>query len=135
MKFQVLPTIPICFWCGQKRSEVLKIDPKSLRIPLSKIKQGEIIYSLIDYIPCTSCKTRQEQGIFVFELDYKPFMGQIPLNNKYYPTGKWLVITPQDLKNRIPDKLYQKVLKIKTLGVFVNEYRTWGFDPNFVNLH
>jgi len=92
-KHGVNPTIPLCFYCGGHKEEIvlmgkLKDDaeaPKNL---------------LLDYEPCDKCKEQFKQGFLVTEVSSEPTIeNQPPITKGHYPTGKLLLIKKESAKD------------------------------------
>lgn len=117
-KHGVNPTIPICFWCGEEKNEIVlmgKIDKKDSEAPRKIIT---------DYEPCDKCKELFSKGIHVIGVTEQPVMkGMVPMIDdgkaKLYPTGSFFVgteewatnfLTVNEKEDMIEDVLNKKVL-------------------------
>lgn len=90
-KHGVNPSIPVCFWCGEEKNEI---------VLMGRIGGKEDIEAprkvCLDYEPCDKCREIMEKGVFLFEATNHP-NGSIPMShdtdgNELYPTGKWAVM-------------------------------------------
>ncbi len=86
-KYGLNPTIPVCFWCGEEKSEIaiLGYIEGDIEAPRS---------CCVDYEPCDKCKANMERGVTIIEASLTP-NGYAPIQDGAYPTGKWVVITPE----------------------------------------
>lgn len=96
-KYGVNPTIPICFFCGNEKNEISlmgylgKECNKDIKAPKNM---------LIDYMPCDDCKRRFRNGVLLLEVTKTPnFEKQICIQEDCYPTGRYMVLKPETLKN------------------------------------
>lgn len=78
------PTMAICFWCGETREILL----------LGASYEGEAPREMLtDYEPCDNCKSLMDGGVTLLEVSEAPKMeGLKPIQDRYYPTGRWMVI-------------------------------------------
>jgi len=96
-KHGVNPMIPICFFCNEERNEVALLGylPGDKQAPM---------HGVIDYEPCHGCQIQMEQGVTLIEVnDYPNHEHQPPMGDRYYPTGRWLVMTEEGILNTIND--------------------------------
>lgn len=90
-KYGVNPTIPICFWCGEKKNEI------ALMGLIGDRRKGEDIEAprnmILDYEPCDDCKEKMSLGVVCVEVSSEPrWKSQPSLSDDHYPTGCWSVI-------------------------------------------
>lgn len=99
-KHGVNPTMPICFWCGEKRGEIallgkLKGDAEAPR------------ECLLDYEPCERCKENFSKGIhligIVTEGEGKPIYKKD--GQKLFPTGTYAVVTEEAIDRMFPKEI------------------------------
>lgn len=99
----VNPCIPICFWCGEEKSEVAmlgKIDKQDSAAPMKAV---------LNYEPCDKCKELFSAGIHVIGVtEQRPVEGMFPISKTengadLFPTGAMFVAT-EDWVNRMFDK-------------------------------
>ena len=98
------PTIPVCFFCGEQKNEVVLLGrvggKKDLEAPRTM---------LMDYVPCEECQKKFAQGLLVIEVvDYPVAENQLEITEGYYPTGRYFVIKPQS-----EDQVGKKCLMLK----------------------
>lgn len=96
-KYGVNPTIPICFWCGKTKDQV------ALMGRIGDERKGEDIEAprdiILDYEPCERCKKHMALGTTVMEASTEPNeVSDIEIQEGVYPTGRWVVITPDAAK-------------------------------------
>ena len=90
----VNPTIPICFWCGKEKNEVvllgkLKNDKEA---PMKTWIPG-------DYEPCDNCKELRKQGIDFIEVSETPVIyDDQPEFCGAYPTSRHMIIKDAAVK-------------------------------------
>lgn len=86
-KYGLNPTMPVCFWCGKEKGEIaiLGYIDGDIEAPRS---------CCIDYEPCDECKANMERGVTIIEASLTP-NGYAPIQDGVYPTGKWVVVTPE----------------------------------------
>ena len=86
------PTIPICFWCGHDKNEVVlmgRIDREDSEAPRRLI---------LNYDPCDKCKELFSKGIHIIGVTEQPIIeGMFPIVDDgkatLYPTGSMFVAT------------------------------------------
>jgi hypothetical protein len=101
-KHGVNPSIPLCWWCGEGKNEILLFGAGY------RDKQGNTEaprHCLMDYEPCNKCRAAQELGILLIEARGEGFE---------QATGRWAVIkreaferlpiTPPSLRAAILEK-------------------------------
>lgn len=92
------PCIPVCVFCGEEKNDVailgmLKNDKEAPR------------NVILDYEPCEKCKANWSMGVPLICVTTNPPVKDMPPltkqnGTKFYPTGKYHVITP-DASKRI----------------------------------
>ena len=83
-KHGVNPTIPLCFWCGKEKNEVVLLGklPGDAEAPMKTWLNG-------DYEPCDECKAQWEKGVVVIEVSSDPVIeNQVAFRENVYPTGR-----------------------------------------------
>lgn len=111
-KHGVNPTIPVCFFCGEDKQEIMllgKIGAKNedLEAPMRAV---------YDYEPCDKCKALMAQGITLIGVNNtRAQEGQPPIQKDLYPTGKWCVMRPEAVKRifDLPDEKMEAILEKK----------------------
>ena len=99
------PSIPICFWCGKDKNEI---------VLLGKLKNDEKAPAeiLLDYEPCDECAEKIKKGVLCIET-IKESQNNLPPISKdsngrdVYPTGRFFVIT-EECANRMFENLNLK---------------------------
>lgn len=100
----VNPTIPLCFWCGKPRNEVVLLG--------AAYKGQAPRRMLMDYEPCDTCKANMAQGITLIEATHKPqHNNQTGIQEDVYPTGRWAVITEEAVPKAFDSASSVAVLK------------------------
>lgn len=105
------PTVPVCFWCGQDKEEV---------VLLGAAYKGEApSRMLVNYEPCPTCKANMERGIVAVELVDKgktpyPPMAVDGALAYVAPTGRWVVLTEDAVRNLFPNHVEQILASRKT---------------------
>jgi hypothetical protein len=93
-KHGVNPMIPMCFYCGKEKNEVLMLGrlPKDAEAPRCAV---------VDYVPCDECKAKHDTGVLIIEVSETPRANQPSINpdNEAYPTGRWLVAPIESIKD------------------------------------
>lgn len=81
----VNPTIPVCFYCGEEKNEVLL---------LGRLKDDAEAphHAVWDKEPCDTCKDHMRQGVILISVsDTSPEDDQ----ENPYRTGGWVVVTEE----------------------------------------
>lgn len=102
-KHGVNPTIPVCFWCGKEKNEI---------VLLGKLK-GDVeapMKCIINYEPCDECKETWKQGILFIEADICPKTENMPPiqvmgETSIYPTGRHVLMKEEAAKDFIENNL------------------------------
>lgn len=109
------PSIPVCFWCGQPKNEILlfgKMDKKDSEAPM---------HICMDYEPCEACSELFKKGIHVIGVTQNiPKEGSIiPIHahgeQLFYPTGAYFVGTEDFIRRIVPAESVDAILKHKKL--------------------
>jgi hypothetical protein len=91
------PSIPICFWCGENKEEI---------VLLGKMK-GDIeapMKIILDYEPCDKCDEIFKKGVMFIEVTEFPITeGQPSIQDQAYPTGRHMVITEEATRIMLED--------------------------------
>ena len=107
------PSIPLCFWCGKEKNEVVlmgKINKEDFEAPRNVF---------LDYEPCNECAAKFAKGIHVVGVLTED-NGNPPLKGNdgesYYPTGASFVASENFIKRLIADTEEQdKILKKRSV--------------------
>lgn len=129
-KHGVNPTIPVCFFCGKEKNEIVLLGKLTN-------KKGEEVKAprnlVMDYEPCENCRKNMALGVTLIGVQEEP----IKVNNQVikpiykegdkdlYPTGNWLVITKDASKRYFGDTFTEEELENKD-KIFV--------DQSFINI-
>lgn len=99
----VNPTIPVCFFCGEEKNEIVLLGRVRKRDPhTGKAVRGTDIeaprHMVLDYEPCDKCKAIFDQGVtLIGVVTTQPSDGRPPLTAQggveVYPTGTHCVVT------------------------------------------
>ena len=86
------PTIPICFFCGKEKNEVVLLGK------INKEDDEAPRYMVLDYEPCDDCKKDMSLGVTLIGTttnvsDNRRPIGKNEDGENVYPTGEWIVIT------------------------------------------
>ena len=90
-KYGVNPTIPICFWCGKERNEIVLMGH------IGDGRKHEDIEAprnmVIDFEPCEECEHNMSLGFTVMEATTRPnSISSVEIQKDVYPTGRFMVI-------------------------------------------
>lgn len=83
------PTIPVCFWCGKNKNEI---------VLLGKLKDDKEAPKnvVMDYEPCEKCAEMFSRGLHVIAATTSSIEDRPPLSkvgdNFVYPTGAHIVL-------------------------------------------
>lgn len=123
-KHGVNPTIPICYWCGKERNEIVLLG--------AAYRKEAPMRMLMDYEPCDECKAGMARGVTLVEVAKTPnFENQTSMvKEKYsgdpnvaYPTGTWVVVTEDWVKRTInPPELRDAILKQRKAFILKSEW-------------
>lgn len=118
------PTIPVCFWCGKDKGEIVLLG----RLPEDKEAPRSCI---VDYEPCDVCKAHMVQGIAFIEVGNSPVAEGFPeIEPGYYPTGRFVVVKPEAVERIIPSPtLAARVLHYRKTLIGIGAFtRLFGND-------
>ena len=91
-KYGVNPTIPVCFWCGRERGEIVLMG----RIGDGRKNEDFEApkHMVLDFEPCDECKKGMERGFTVMEATGAPNANNhMEMHRGVYPTGRFVVLT------------------------------------------
>ena len=92
-KYGVNPCIPVCFYCGEQKNEIVMLGRIGGKADLEAPKSA-----VLDYEPCEECQKKFAQGVLLIEVtDYPIVQGQPAISQKAYPTGRYSVVRPEAL--------------------------------------
>ncbi len=94
----------ICFWCKKQKDAV----------------NGEPMY--FDYDFCNSCQKQVDKGVVIIQT-IETFNGNPPIKTNLYPTGKWVVVTEDRIREVLCNWVGLNDV-LKTRHMFVSE-ETW----------
>lgn len=106
-KHGVNPTIPICFFCGEEKKEIVLLGklPGDTEAPMHMWIPG-------DYEPCEKCKEKWSHGIPLIEVnDTANFDRQPEIVAGAYPTGRVVVIREEAIKRGFKENVADELLK------------------------
>lgn len=90
-KHGVNPCMPVCFFCGKERNEIVlfgKIGREDKEAPMKAI---------VDFEPCDECKKKFAEGVLLIEVTTSPEAVNMPIAKDAYPTGRYVVVKPEAL--------------------------------------
>lgn len=101
-KYGLNPTIPVCFWCGNEKNEVVLMGH------VGNPKKHEDIeapkHAILDFEPCEECVKNMAKGFTVIEATTEPNnTTNTELQKGVYPTGNWVVIKNEAAQRIFPD--------------------------------
>ena len=79
------PTIPVCFFCGKEKNELILMG--RLKDDAEAPKN-----TFFDYEPCEECRKKFEQGILLIGVSETSPDGRPPIAKGVYPTGVYAVV-------------------------------------------
>lgn len=100
-KYGVNPTIPVCFWCGKEKNELVLMgrvrekDRNGKAVRNSDVEMP--MHVVVDYEPCDECKAQFSQGVQLIECNTRAVDGRPPITcddrgNEVFPTGRTVVL-------------------------------------------
>jgi len=101
-KHRLNPTIPVCFWCGKDKNEIVLAG----RVTTKEDNDYKMpMHCVLDYEPCDKCRAVFEQGVHIIEVtdksgakDGRPPISKDSDGSPVYPTGHNVVIVPEAAK-------------------------------------
>lgn len=90
-KHGVNPCMPVCFFCGETKNEIVlfgKIGREDKEAPMKAI---------VDFEPCEECKKKFAEGVLLIEVTTSPEYIGLPIAPDAYPTGRYVVVKPEAL--------------------------------------
>lgn len=107
-KYGVNPTIPICFFCREEKSEIALLGKIGGRNKDIEAPQ----HMILDYEPCDECKKKMATGITLIEVTTTPNTENQPeIAQNAYPTGNWWVVKENYIRNNFqPPELVEQVM-------------------------
>jgi hypothetical protein len=88
--------------------------------PKTSGQEGEPVYN--NYEPCDECNGHMEQGILVVQVTETKNKNP-PIVDGLYPTGLWVVLEEENLKNVLTDyPAIDNILNTKTMYINVNDW-------------
>lgn len=99
----VNPTIPVCFFCGEDKNEV---------VLLGKLKGDKKapMHMCLDYEPCDKCKELFAQGILLMGVTQHPSDDRPSIQEGLYPTGRYIVVQPAFIARMFDEETATNVL-------------------------
>lgn len=89
------PTIPVCFFCGNEKNEIALLGRLGGKEDLEAPRK-----MILDYIPCEECQKKFAEGVLLIEVSsYPENKGQPPIATDAYPTGRFVVVRPEALRD------------------------------------
>lgn len=106
-KHGVNATIPVCFWCGKEKNEIVMLGRVRERDPhTGKAVRGSDVEvpmrMVLNYEPCDCCKEKFEQGVHLVEVSTSRPDGRLAITKDrgtpLYPTGAHIVMKSEAAK-------------------------------------
>lgn len=110
-KHGINPTIPICFWCGKDKNEIVLLGklPGDVEAPSHMWVPG-------DYEPCNECAELRNQGITIVEASKNPIYGEgQPPYYGYFPSGRHFIITDDGARRLFTEPMISRLIE-KRMG-------------------
>lgn len=93
-KYGVNPTIPVCFWCGEEKDEIVLMGHVGDGRKHEDIEMP--MHAVIDYEPCEHCRQMMASGFTVMESTSRPNrVSSVEFQHGVYPTGRYVVLKPE----------------------------------------
>lgn len=98
------PTIPVCFFCGKPKNEL---------VLMGKLKgDAEAPKNVcLDYEPCDTCKALFEGNILLMGVTTTPSGEQPPIQDNLYPTGSYVVLTREAAARVFQEEAAKEILE------------------------
>lgn len=97
-KHGVNPTIPTCFYCGEKKNEIILAG----ELPGDAEAPKDAVW---DHVPCDQCKRWMQKGVIVISIRDGE-TGENP-----YRTGGWVVLTESAVRKFASPMAVQDMLR------------------------
>ena len=124
------PTIPVCFFCGQEKNELVLLGKMPAKKHTANTAWGTKstvvddpdpkapMHAVIDYEPCDACKQAMARGnALIGVVDHPRADGQPPIasdgRQDLYPTGQFMVINDHGIQGIFQKSAAQTILKNK----------------------
>ena len=122
-KYGVNATIPLCFWCGEEKGEI---------VMLGRIGKGDEDieaprHMLIDYHPCDKCASKMAKGITLIGVsDNEKYWGDRPqIRDGLWPTGMWTVIPEEGAAVIFNEPERTEILKSRKVLIDIATLSSW----------
>lgn len=114
------PTIPMCFWCGKPRDEIVLLGRKYKEN--GKEAQAPM-YMMMDYNPCKECQTAFNDGIAIIPAQKTPMVeGQPPIGDDVWPTGGVAFLTEQGVKAIFDEGVADEIVERRFAFITPEDY-------------
>lgn len=125
---------PICFWCGKEipgvTIEVSEEDKKEIDKILEENKDREGVF--LDYTPCEHCMKYLKDNVMVIKVsenaetsDQPPIIYSEEKDKSYYPTGEYMLIPDEIIKNTMVDPVQrQTALELRSACMIENDFNS-----------
>lgn len=102
------PMMGVCFWCGEPDGTIALMGKIGGRGKDDEAPR----YGVVSYEPCDKCKEGMAKGITLTEVSVEPMDdNQPPIQDGFYPTGRWLVVSEEYVRRCWPEDMAADVLK------------------------
>lgn len=124
-KHGVNPTIPVCFWCGKQKNEIVLLGASSKRLTGHDKAPMSIV---LDYEPRDECKAQMERGVTLAECVESPHDERPPIQDGLWPTGRWVVVTPEAFERVFGAEAASDVLRAGKAFIAKDAFEQMGLD-------
>lgn len=128
-KYGVNPTIPICFFCGKQKNELVLLGRLKGDIEAPK-------NMCLDYEPCDECKKNMALGVTLIGVLDSPFDERPPIYEyngvKLYPTGSWAVMKDEAVERMFGEEHGKAA--IETRKMFIDNKILTDIQERYQNL-
>lgn len=119
-KYGLNPAIPVCFFCGQPKNEIVMLGRIRARGANGRAVRGSDLEApkntVFDYEPCDKCKKIMSQGITLIGVD-KSDGKHMDIAKGLYPTGAYTVMKTEAFERIFGDCYNEEQMqKIKEGG-------------------
>jgi hypothetical protein len=126
------PTIRVCFWCSEETNEIVILG--------NKCKDQAPRSAVVGYKPCEKCLAEMAKGILIAEIMDKPYNETQPKFSGHYPSGSWMVVLPDFIRNNLADEtIRERVLANGRLLMSAGDFQSLlqafkNYEKHVVNL-
>lgn len=116
-KHGVNPSIPVCFWCGKEKNEIVLLGrlPKDAEAPMKGV---------YNYEPCEECLKHRANGITVIEVTESVKSDFPPIQGDFSPTGRWSVLREGAVTRVFNPEVLPELLEKRVMLMDTETYQT-----------